>query len=122
MILEKYVKLRAALKPYIEELSRNVTARGVPTVRPLWWNFPGELDIDDQYLFGPDLLVAPVFELGSRSRTVRFPGTSQDTWISIFNHSKVHMGGTNAVVEAPIEIIPVFKRGKGRSSTLDVSF
>ena len=41
-VLEKYIRLRAALRPYIQELDHNVTTRGVPTVRPLWWEFPDD--------------------------------------------------------------------------------
>lgn len=40
VVLEKFVRVRNALKPYIAELAVNVSARGVPTMRPLWWNFP----------------------------------------------------------------------------------
>ena len=59
----RYVVMRAAMKPYIAELSANVTATGVPTMRPLWYEFPedhGAYGINDQYFLGPKYLVAPV--------------------------------------------------------------
>ena len=51
------------MKEYIKELAANVTATGVPTARPLWWEFPKDnmtISIDDQYFLGPKYLVAPV--------------------------------------------------------------
>ena len=71
--LETYVRLRAAMKPYFQALARNVTATGVPTVRPLWWEFPADaacIGVNDQYLLGPDYLVAPVTTQGTTSRSV----------------------------------------------------
>ena len=50
-LLEKYIRVRAMLKPYIAALVTNVTATGVPTVRPLWWEFPGDphaVGVNDQ--------------------------------------------------------------------------
>jgi alpha-D-xyloside xylohydrolase len=108
--LTKYVLLRAAMKPYIEELSRNVSKYGVPVVRPLWWEFPRDencYDVNDQYFFGPSILVAPVTERGATSRSMYFP--SGANWINIFDGTTVE-GGTVQVVEAPVDIIPVYKR------------
>ena len=55
-MLEKYIRVREQLKPYIAELSANVTASGVPTMRPLWYEFPADpkcVGVNDQYLLGP---------------------------------------------------------------------
>ena len=54
--LERYIRLRARLKPYIAEIAANVTARGMPTVRPLWWDFPEDpkaIGVNTQYMLGP---------------------------------------------------------------------
>ena len=68
VLLERYVRVRAErLAPYIAALAANVSARGVPTMRPLWWEFPGDalaIGVNDQYMLGPDLLVAPVTAQG----------------------------------------------------------
>ena len=61
--LEKYVRVRKQLKPYIAELAGNVSKSGVPTMRPLWYEFPDDdhcRGVNDQYLLGPLLLVVPV--------------------------------------------------------------
>merc|ERR1712113_1356041 len=95
-ILERYVRLRAAvLKPYIQELAHNVSSRGVPTMRPLWWEFPDDANavgVDNQYFLGPELMVAPVTIQGAVSRQVYFPAGA--TWQNFFNSSDVIEGGT----------------------------
>ena len=58
-------------------------------------------------------------ELVATNRNVRFPGTSADKWVSIFDDSDIRDGGTEATIEAPIETIPVYKRAHGASKTLD---
>merc|ERR1712196_402149 len=105
------IRVRLELKPYIAELAANVTARGVPTARPLWWEFPQDresFDIDDQYLLGPDLLVAPVTKQGVRSRRVYFP--TGPVWQNYFDPSDLIQGGTWEVVPAPLDRIPVYRR------------
>jgi alpha-D-xyloside xylohydrolase len=110
--LEKWIRVRAQLKPYIAELSFNVTARGVPTMRPLWFGFPNVpkcLGVNDQYLLGPDLLVAPVTVQNATSRSVYFPAGSD--WQSFFDPSAaVVKGGSRQMVQAPLDIIPVYWR------------
>lgn len=111
-LLSKYIRLRATLKPYIAELAVNVTLFGVPTVRPLWWEFPNDrnsVGVDTQYMLGPDYLVAPVTVQNATNRSVYFPGTPNTTWHHVFDNSVVQ-GGQTLVVHAPLEIIPVYTR------------
>lgn len=63
--------------------------------------------VEDQFLFGPDLLVAPVTEFGARSRPVHLPaGTA---WIDV--HTGIeHAGGVTVEAQAPLARIPVFRR------------
>jgi alpha-D-xyloside xylohydrolase len=100
------------LKPYIAELSLNVTARGVPTMRPLWYEFPTDpncLGVNDQYLLGPDLLVAPVTLQNATSRSVYFPAGAD--WQSFFDPTAAAVkGGSRQMVQAPLESIPVYWR------------
>ena len=98
---------------------RNVTARGVPTVRPLWWEFPDAgHDVDDQYLLGPDLLVAPVATQGATSRSIVFPGPPTVEWESLWDPQTVVKGGQTKTIDAPLATIPVYKR-KGGAKSLD---
>ena len=110
VILEKYVKLRATIKPYIQELAENVTKFGVPTMRPLWYEFPddeGCVGINDQYFLGPTFLVAPVTTQGSTTREMYFPKGA--SWKNIFDGTIV-AGGAKRVVRAPLDQIPVYER------------
>jgi len=112
-ILEKYIRLRGeVLKHYISELADNVTATGVPTMRPLAYEFPldpGCRGIDDQYMLGPDLLVAPVTAQGANNRTMYFPAWGGG-WENLFDRRIVVAGGLTRTVEAPIDTIPVYRR------------
>jgi alpha-glucosidase (family GH31 glycosyl hydrolase) len=109
--LEKYIKLRATMKPYIAELAANVTATGVPTMRPLWYEFPDDpkcVGVNDQYTLGPKYLVAPITTQGATNRTMVFPAGA--SWKNIFDASDVVKGGVTKMVKAPLDTIPVFER------------
>ena len=112
LLLENIVRLRLHLKPYIQKLSANVTTRGVPTARPLWWEFPGDtsvIGINDQYLLGPDLLVAPVAVQGARNRSVYFPEGAR--WQDFFDPGAQPVeGGVRQTVDAPLDRIPAYWR------------
>ena len=65
-------------------------------------------------MFGADLMVCPVMELGQRNRTVYFP--QGDTWVDPYT-GKEYAGGTSECVDAPLEKIPVFVRKGGELSS-----
>ena len=113
VLLSDMILYRAqVLKPYIAALARNVSAEGVPTMRPLWYGFPDDpaaYDVNDQYLLGPELLVAPVTVQGATSRSVVFPGAGVK-WQSVWDSAVVVTGGVTLVVQAPLNVIPVYKR------------
>ena len=115
-MLERYVHLRAArLMPYIRALATNVTAQGVPTMRPLAYEFPldaGAANVDNQYMLGPHLLVAPVTLQNATSREIYFPcaDDSRTTrWASYWDATVVEeCGATSRVINAPLDTIPVY--------------
>ena len=83
---------------------------GLPAMRPLFVDFPDDevsWTVEDQFLLGPDLLVAPVTEYGVRTRTVYLPTGARwsDSWTG-----EQYAGGTWIQVEAPLDRIPVFAR------------
>jgi len=110
--LEKYVRLRATLKPYLRELGRNVSARGVPTMRPLAYEFPADArcaGIDDQFLLGPRILVAPVTAQNATTRAMYFPAGA--SWQSLLHKDQPPIeGGQALTVDAPLDEIPVYTR------------
>ncbi len=109
-ILASYIVMRAQrVKPFIAALDREVTATGAPTARPLWWEYPDDLGaygIDDQYMLGPRLLVAPVATQGATSRAVYFPPGG---WKHFFT-GEVESGPATRTIPAPLDNFPVYIR------------
>jgi alpha-D-xyloside xylohydrolase len=109
-ILEKYLRLRYELMPYIYSLGHFSNQTGAPFMRGLFMDFgddPKVANIGDEYMFGPSLLVAPVTEQGRTSREVYLPAGAD--WFNFWTNERVH-GGQAVMVNAPIEIIPLFVR------------
>jgi alpha-D-xyloside xylohydrolase len=109
-IFAKLLLLRERMTPYILEQMRVAAETGTPPMRPLWFDDPNDevaWTIDDEFLFGPDVLVAPIGELGARTRRVYLPASS--SW----RHAILggtFIGGAWYEVDAPLEWIPVFIR------------
>ena len=109
-ILKKYLELRKHMKPYIMELMQAAHEKGTPVMRPLFYDAPSDMkswDIEDEYMFGPDVLVAPVLYAGETERKVYLPKGSR--WKNYWT-GEVVKGGSSVVVSTPIEQIPVFTR------------
>ncbi|HTK10944.1 MAG TPA: TIM-barrel domain-containing protein, partial [Ktedonobacteraceae bacterium] len=110
-IIKDLLFLRERLRPYVEAQMHIAHEKGLPPMRPLFFDFPEDkksAEIDDQFLFGPDILVAPILEEGARSRTVYLP--SGTTWTDAWSGEKLE-GGRSFAVEAPLNRIPVYLRG-----------
>jgi alpha-D-xyloside xylohydrolase len=111
-ILKEYVFLRERMKPYIVEQMKLSVERGIPLMRPLFVDFPDDptvWEVEDEYMFGSDVLVAPVLEKGMRTRKVYLPRGVK--WLER-STEKVYEGGQWVEVETPLEVIPVFFKGK----------
>jgi alpha-D-xyloside xylohydrolase len=109
-ILRRYIELRERLRPYIRDTMRAAHVSGHPVMRALFLEFPGDpraWEISDQYLFGPDLLVAPVIEPDATSRNVYLP--SGTAWTDFWT-GQAFDGGQEVTVAAPLDAIPVFVR------------
>jgi alpha-D-xyloside xylohydrolase len=109
-ILEKYLRLRYELMPYIYSLGYHTWETGAPFLRALPLDFPDDpkvADLRDEYMFGPAFLVAPVTEQGATSREVYLPAGAD--WYNYWTNEKVK-GGQTVKVEAPIDTIPLFVR------------
>ena len=110
-VLEKYIRLRNdVLAPYVQELARNVSKRGVVTMRSLSYEFPRDAEavgIDDQFLLGPDYLVAPVVDQGHVHRYMYFPAGVD--WVNYWTGERVQ-GGIWRNESAPIDVLPLFRR------------
>jgi alpha-D-xyloside xylohydrolase len=109
-IWETYVRLRYRLLPYIYSVSWQVTSAGGTMMRPVMMDFandPNALDVGDQYLFGPGVMVSPVTREGATSRSVYLPG--QNAWYDFWT-GKREAGGRRVEAAAPIQTMPLYVR------------
>ena len=107
-IAQFYFRIRARLEPQLHQWGLDAIHKGIPILRPLPWHYPGDPhthSIDDQYLLGPDLLVAPMVHAGE-SRSVYLP---DGDWIDLWNHS-LHSGPRQVPVSPALHEIPLFVR------------
>ncbi|MDW5264564.1 MULTISPECIES: glycoside hydrolase family 31 protein [Acidobacteriaceae] len=109
-ILEKYLRLRYELMPYIYSLGYMTHETGAPFMRGLFMDFPNDekvANIGDEYMFGPAFLVAPVTEQGATTRSVYLPAGTD--WYNFWTNERLH-GGQRVTVAAPIDTLPLFVR------------
>ncbi len=109
-ICRTYLQLRDRMKPYITELMEAAHLKGTPVMRPLFYDFPKDQqswEVEDEYLFGPDVLVAPILYADMRKRTVYLPKGSiwKDYWTG-----ETMEGGRTIQADAPLHRLPVFTR------------
>ena len=108
-ICTKYLQLRERLRPYVTELMQEAHEKGTPIMRPMFYDFPDDKkawEIEDQYMFGPNLLVAPILYENQRERTLYLP---EGTWRNI-NDNKEYAGNQMITVAAPLDQLPVFAK------------
>ncbi len=109
-ILKSFIFMRERLRPYIRQCMRDAHEHGAPVMRPMFYDFPEDntcWNLSDQYMFGPDILVAPVLEAKCEERTVYLPTgckwTEAKTGI-------VYEGGQSVTARTPMDVIPLFVR------------
>ncbi|MBZ5561516.1 MAG: DUF4968 domain-containing protein [Acidobacteriia bacterium] len=108
------IELRYRLLPYLCNAFYQETQTGLPIMRPLFLEFPEDLVAMDstpagqnnEFLFGEDLLVAPVVTEGETQRKVYFP---KGAWIDFWTE-KIYAGPKTITVDAPLDRIPMFAR------------
>jgi alpha-glucosidase/alpha-D-xyloside xylohydrolase len=109
-ICKEYLELRYRLMPYIYTAAKETCETGMPMIRALWLHYPDDpraVERGDEYLFGRDLLVAPVVEKGATSRSLYLP---RGAWFDFWTYErqeggrelerKVDLGGTPLYVRA----------------------
>jgi alpha-glucosidase len=104
----RWSRVHAALAPYVRQLVTEAQSTGLPAQRALFLHYPADregLTIQDQYLYGADMMVAPVIEAGAVMRKVYLP---QGTWRHLWSGTDFGPGWHD--VEAPIGQPPVFYR------------
>ena len=119
-VLRDYILLRERLRPYIGVHAKQTSRTGLPFMRPLLVEFPQDQacwEVDDEFMFGPDLLVAPVLAQGAKERSVYLPAGAQ--WANGWTGEPVP-SGTTITARAPLEQIPLFLRDGARLPLSDV--
>jgi alpha-D-xyloside xylohydrolase len=109
-IMKRYIFLREKIRPYVRRLMQEAHEHGDPVIRPMLYEFPGDkacFGLSDQYMFGSDLLVAPVLEAGITERGVYLPLLEAGRWIDVYTGT-AYDGGQTITVPAPLEVIPLF--------------
>lgn len=109
-ILEHYILLRERMRPYIRSIMREAHETGAPVMRTMFYEFPKDKtcwDLKEQYMFGPDILVAPILYEDTYRRDVYLPEGA--SWYNVIEN-KTYEGGRSVSVDADISRIPLFLR------------
>lgn len=109
-LIKELLFLRERLRPYIMRQMKLASTKGTPPMRPLFFDFPNDPAChaaDDQFMFGPDLLVAPILHQGATGRDVYLPAGAKwtDAWTG-----KTIKGGQTIQADAPLDKIPLYLR------------
>jgi alpha-D-xyloside xylohydrolase len=117
-LIREQLQLRERLRPYVMKQMAEASATGIPPMRALFLEFPDEpaaWEVKDQFMLGPDILVAPVTSLGARERDVYLPEGA--SWLDAWTGAPVAGNGW-VTAAAPLERIPVYLRDGGELRTL----
>lgn len=108
-IIKPIIKDRYRWLPYNYTLAYENAVKGYPAVRPLnFYGGPAHDDISDEFLWGRDVLVAPVMTQGAVERRIVFPEGSM--WMDFSDPNKRYMGGDTITYPAPLGVLPLFVR------------
>lgn len=108
-ILRDFLKLRQRILPYYYTLAWIASQSGIPPLRPLWWADPEDQSlwaVDDAFLLGNSLLIAPILEEGASQRMLQLPG---GRWYSFWDGTLME-GPGEVCLKASLERIPVLVR------------
>jgi alpha-D-xyloside xylohydrolase len=109
-IAGEHILLRERIRPYVQRVMHEAAETGKPAMRPLFLDYPDDeraWSVEDQFLLGPDLLIAPVLTAGLTERDVYLPADTD--WTEIHTNQE-YVGGQIHRVPAPYEYSPVFVR------------
>lgn len=123
-LIRSAIETRLALLPTLYTHRWLASAEHRPVLRPTFFDFaadPRALDDSDEMLVGPDLLVAPVFEPGARTRELYLPADASTPGWYERDTGRWHPSGTVVRVDAPLERLPVFVRAGATIVTTDAA-
>jgi alpha-D-xyloside xylohydrolase len=103
-------EMKYRLMPYVYAQAKDASERGLPMVRALFVEYPGDpgsWQVEDEYLFGSDILVAPLMESGASARDVYLP---PGQWID-YQTGKVYAGGWHNIAAGQIPVVMLVREG-----------
>ena len=109
-IMKKFIEIREMMRDYTRSLMAKAHETGAPVMRTMFYEFPEDTrtwELDTQYMYGSDILAAPIVEPHAMSRKVYLP--SGCTWTNAHT-GEILQGGQWIEAEASIDTIPVFLR------------
>lgn len=106
-VCKKYAELRQQLMPYTYTLTAEARETGLPMMRSMWLHYPQDKNaraMGDQYLWGNEMLIAPVYKKGANTRSVYLPeGRWYDFWTN-----EAHDGGQRIEKTVDLETMPIY--------------
>lgn len=114
-ICRRYLSLREKIRGYTRSVMSGAHQHGDPVIRPLFYDFPADESawkVEDQYMFGPRYLVAPILRPGQARRGVYLPRGARWRLFSADGEAQGNIvdGGCRVEVDAPLDYMPVFER------------
>ena len=109
-ICKKYLWIRKNMRPYTRKLMKEAHEKGTPVMRPLFYDFPEDCacwETENQYMYGPSVMVVPVMEAGTDKIGVYLPKGA--VWMNVWT-KKTWEGGKSIEVETPLDQMPLFVR------------
>jgi alpha-glucosidase len=106
-IIRKFLQLRYKLIPYLYTLAWDAVKTGIPPIRPIFWDEPQNKslwDVEDEFLVGPSLLIAPVLQEKAQTRLINFPS---GCWYSLWDDQE-YGGFTQFEMPVILETMPIF--------------
>ena len=110
-LVKELMLFRYRMSPYLYSLEYEASKTGAPVMRPMVYEFQDDgnvYDIDDEFMFGRDILVAPIMEEAADSRAVYLPGDG--VWYDMNGSFTRHDGGQIGPVHADLETVPMYLR------------
>jgi alpha-glucosidase len=106
--VKKVIAVRNKMMPVIIELAKVAAATGEPIVKQLEYVFPnqGLAAVNDQFLLGDNIMIAPMLESKTNIRKVKFPALRKGKWIG--DDGKIYKGGTTVEIVVPLDRLPYF--------------
>jgi alpha-glucosidase len=112
MVCRAAIQWRYQMLPYFYSLFEEAARNGTPIMRPLFWHYQNDpmcAGVQDQFLLGESLLVAPIIQPGARARSAYLPpGMWHDFW-----SAETHRGRAHTLAEGPLELLPMYVKAGG---------